>query len=98
MTEANSSAVSMVDVQTATQNAARFLQNLAPQIGAEIIDIRLEEVELSEDEKFWFITLGFLRPTDAAFAILQSQKQRDYKQFKVDAETGEVKAMKIRNV
>lgn len=98
MAKANSPEIPTVNVQTAAQNATSFLQSLAPQIGAEIIDIRLEEVELSEDEKFWFITLGFSRSVDTQFAILQGQKQRDYKQFKIDAETGEVKAMKIRNV
>ena len=57
--------------------------------------LTLEEVELSEDEKHWLITLGFqeyrgLTPFDQA-----SQK---YKLFTVDATTGQVRAMKMRLV
>lgn len=49
-----------------------------------------------KDERFWFVTLGFDRPVDKALVPLQTH--RDYKEFKVDAVTGEVKAMKIRTV
>lgn len=97
MAEPNGSATPTVNVQVAARNATNYLQNLAPHIGSQITDVRLEEIELSEDEKFWFITLGFNRPINDPFTgILQPQTQRDYKQFKIDAETGKVKAMKIR--
>ncbi|NEP39641.1 MAG: hypothetical protein F6K35_10475 [Okeania sp. SIO2H7] len=69
----------------------------------EIEDLRIEEVELSEDEKFWSITLGFNRPADKVEdplgeALDAPRYRREYKIFKVDAETGQIKSMKIRQV
>jgi len=98
MSNSNGPDTSTINIQIATQNATDYLQSLKPYIGGQIQDIRLEEVELSEDGKFWFVTLGFDRPVDAPLAILQNQIQREYKQFKIDAVTGEVKAMKIRTI
>jgi len=72
----NGSATPSVNVQLAVQTASNYLQSLEPFIGNEITDVRLEEVELSEDEQFWLITLGFDRPIDSAFAVIQNQRQR----------------------
>lgn len=68
-------------------------------IGNPAEDLRLEEVELSEDKNFWLITLGFERPVKnktplAEIAIMS----REYKIFRVNSQTGEVEAMKIRQV
>lgn len=99
MSEADSPTARTVDVRVATEQATNYLRSLAPYVGGKVNDVRLEEVELSEDEQFWFVTLGFDRPIDNnPLALLQNQTQRDYKQFKIDALTGEVKAMKIRTV
>ena len=59
----------------------------------------VEEAELSEDEstakKYWLITLGY----PVGFNILQPTSQaKEYKIFKVDADTSEVLSMKIRNI
>jgi len=72
----------------AAKNAMRYLAGFVP--GAS--DVRIEEVELSDDERFWLITLSF-SPPDHPFSM-----QREYKLFKVDASSGEVKSMKIRQV
>jgi hypothetical protein len=69
----------------------------------------IEETELSEDGKFWLITIGFNRNIDpreqnlsplVPGGILSTAEQkatirRDYKIFKVDSSTGEVVSMKI---
>lgn len=88
----------MIDIRTATLNATRHLQGLAPLMGGNIQDIRLEEAELSEDERFWLITLGFNVPDQKALTPSPFDKRRDYKQFKVDISNGDIKAMKIRSV
>ncbi|MEM9816601.1 MAG: hypothetical protein AAF827_09415 [Cyanobacteria bacterium P01_D01_bin.6] len=99
MEESNGSATSPINVQLAAQKAVNYLQRLAPQMGDQITNTRLEEIELSEDESFWFITLGFDRLINDQFLVqLQPKVERDYRQFKIDAATGEVKAMKIRTV
>jgi hypothetical protein len=67
-------------------------------------DIRLEEVELSEDERIWKITLSGLVPLQStsglalsAIAEAMSPKfERLYKVFIVDAATGAVRSMKMR--
>jgi hypothetical protein len=60
----------------------------------------LEEVELSEDGKYWMITLGHEvpRPPAGAFALPPEifPPQTKFKIFKVDAQTGEVLSMKMR--
>ncbi len=60
-------------------------------------------MELSEDRKYWFITLGFIRIADEtedplAEVLEFPQYQREYKVFKVNTETGEVEAMKMRTL
>jgi hypothetical protein len=49
----------------------------------------LEEVELSDDSTFWFVTLG-LKIVSAPFT------PKSYKVFKVNSRTGEVLSMKLR--
>ncbi len=98
MVEADISTTQPINIQVATQNATSYLHSLEPYIGGQITDVRLEEVELSEDDKFWFVTLGFDRPIETPFALVKNQMHREYKQFKIDAVTGDVKAMKIRTV
>lgn len=56
--------------------------------------VSVEEVELSEDGKYWMVTLGFRDPRD--FASVFAVERRDYKKFKIHAVTGAVVSMKIR--
>ncbi len=95
----------MIGVKSAVISANHYLQLLQDNIG-DLQDIRLEEVELSEDKKYWLITLGFDLPvrTKLPLAIpglLTRENEtftRNYRVFKVNSETGEVEAMKIRKV
>ncbi|MBM3702084.1 MAG: hypothetical protein FJW63_03670 [Actinobacteria bacterium] len=87
----------MIGVKEAAKNAYEYMKEIPG--FEERIDIVVEEVELSEDEstgkKYWLITLGY----PVGFNILQpTSRSKEYKIFKVDADTGEVLSMKIRNI
>jgi hypothetical protein len=93
----------MVDVRSAVGAAQKYFISLQDMIGFGTEDLRLEEAELSEDKKHWFITLGFIRPVDktsnpVADLLAIRNYEREYKVFKIDATTGEVQSMKIREV
>lgn len=82
----------MIDVKDATQNAFKYLEELQEDIQG----ILLEEVELTEDEKFWLITLSFPDPEQRVPEILNLR--RKYKIFKINSTTGKVVSMKIREI
>lgn len=75
-----------------------------------IEDIRLEEVELAEDEDIWRVTLSFrfrdLVPVHKVgtedefeeFLRESRYKDREYKIFEIWSNTGEVRSMKIREL
>jgi hypothetical protein len=81
----------MIGVQRAVAAARDFASDLLDE--EKLAGITLEEVELSTDERFWLVTLGF--PTLGRWSELAGAG-RDYKVFRVDAETGTVSSMKIR--
>ncbi|MBD1830469.1 hypothetical protein NDI47_16485 [Microcoleus vaginatus GB1-A2] len=90
-----------IDVRKAVGAAQQYFASLQDMIGYPTEDWRLEEAELSEDKKHWFITLGFIRPVDKTSNPLANfmenpNYEREYKVFKIDATTGEVQSMKIR--
>lgn len=69
--------------------------------------VLLEEVELSEDDAYWLITLGFDNPhqrgpmaaaLDPLAELMRPREARIYKTFRLDAKTGRVVSMKIRPV
>ncbi|MEH2417714.1 hypothetical protein [Nostoc sp.] len=99
----------MIDVKTAVNAAYEYIKSIQDMMGSSLGDLRLEEVELSEDKSFWLITLGFdipkkppksrledLIPTSLASTPVLYE--REYKLFKVNSLTGKVEAMKIRQV
>ena len=60
-------------------------------------DILLEEVELSDDNASWLVTLGFYRRTPSINIIesIGSKKYiRMYKTIQIDADTGSLISMK----
>lgn len=80
----------MLDVKEAARRASEYFAGLYSET---INDVQLEEVEISEDGKNWLITLSYpVPPTITAIF------KRKYKVFTIDAETGQVKSMKIRKV
>jgi hypothetical protein len=92
-----------IDVSVAARAAMNYAGRLFPNAG----EFTLEEVELSEDGKFWMITLGYarkmmlpdpLKPVVPAWVLEPPRQVYDvaYKVFTVNAKTGEVVAMKMR--
>jgi hypothetical protein len=53
----------MIGVKQAIRTAADFVAETFSD--EKLLDVRLEEVELTEDEKTWLITLSFLRKQKA---------------------------------
>lgn len=98
-----------IDVKQAVLNASTALGEFYS--GQVLTGVQLEEVELSDDEKSWFITIGFyleeprppMSPVSGPASALQQmflrpEYKRQFKIFKVDTETGRVVSMKIRPI
>ena len=91
----------MVDVKEAVSKAMGYLEDMY-QID-QFKDVLLEEVDLSEDDKFWNVTIGFTRRQDStsggpmATLIGQSEEfKREFKVFQIDAKTGDLRSMRSR--
>lgn len=90
----------MISPREAALAARDYLNDLS--LDEQFQHLRVEEVELVDDDKFWHVILGwlevsnrnvgtsgtFVRPTVEALP-------RVYRVFKVDAETGKVISMKM---
>ncbi len=98
----------VVDVRSAAITAKNYFQSLTDLVD-EHQNLRLEEVELSEDKNYWLITLGFdshnkqyihpaLKKLNIDDMVIYPNYQRQYKIFKINTETGEVESMKIREL
>jgi hypothetical protein len=95
----------MIDVAEAIEKATELFRTVYRELieAEEIVGLMVEEVELADAEKFWFITLGFSRqgevnPSTIGEALGQINPKliRRFKTFKVNAETGQVVSMKDR--
>ncbi|HUY92679.1 MAG TPA: hypothetical protein VMV10_28320 [Pirellulales bacterium] len=88
----------MLEVKQVVQAAAQFVQDMYQ--GEGIVDLRLEEVERLHDKNQWAVTLSFARPPKhpLAQALAGSSMQRDYKILIVDASTGAIESMRIREL
>jgi hypothetical protein len=51
-----------INVRSAVVAAKKYFEDIQDMIGDSINDILLEEVELSENKKFWHVTFLFSRP------------------------------------
>jgi hypothetical protein len=96
--------VKMIDVTLAVTAARDYIQKMQPLLGGSLENLRLEEIELSEDEQHWMVTLGydtFYKPYEVPRLLATSDIQtrsREYKLFRINADDGAVEAMKIRKV
>jgi hypothetical protein len=86
----------MVGIKEAVAAAVQFATSVLPP--ARTTDIRLEEVETGDHkgQDVWLITLSMVGPN--ALQFLAGRMGRDFKTFTVHKETGEVLAMKIREL
>jgi hypothetical protein len=85
----------VIDVRQAAQAALQFARYV---YGDEFARASLEEVELAREDGEWLITLGVRRkiPVYGAGFPEVEEPEPSYKIFRVEAETGEVRGMKIR--
>lgn len=100
----------MITAREAIDAAYIFINSLYD--SEELIDLALEEIELSSDEQHWLVTLGFTRVLSksleekvvapwepVADAMYRHEyAQREYKIIEVDAETSHADSMKIRKI
>jgi hypothetical protein len=89
--------IAMVDVKEAVRTAREYAADML----GDLPNLELEEVELSDDERYWIVTLGFdSKEVDPFYSRLGSigdvPRLRKYKVFKVHTDDGKVKSMKIR--
>lgn len=97
----------MITVKDAVARASKYLSDVFPGI----VDLQLEEVELSDNETNWSVTLSYLRPvpldtlspfeeaTKLYAQLLGGTKyERVYKLVSVDAASGDCHSIKIRQL
>jgi hypothetical protein len=84
----------MINVREATEKAREYLVAFFP----DAEKVQLEEVELTEDKSHWFITLSYEGVSNSVASSLLVGKSLRYKIFKLDAESGDVISMKIRDI
>ena len=89
----------MIEIKAAVQTAFALLDELYDT--KKYKDKLLEEVHLSEDKASWLITIGFSRPVPS-INIMESfgskKYVRTFKQFRLDAETGQLILMTNRHL
>lgn len=85
----------MITVKEAAEKAAEYFVNLYDN---QFTNVLLEEAErkLERTGPYWLITLGYDRPS--SLPQFARKGPRAFKIFKVDARTGEIVSMKIREV
>lgn len=87
----------MLEVKEAVKIATDYIQSLFSE--RQIPELRLEEVEMSQDSQFWEVTLSFVTREPTAYLSLgDAARNREYKVFRINAENGQVQSMKIRKV
>jgi hypothetical protein len=84
----------MIDVTEATNKAKAYLSSFFP----DAEKVQLEEVELTDDKTHWLITLSYEGVSNSVASSLLVGKSLRYKIFKMEAESGEVISMKIRDI
>ncbi len=94
-----------IELKEAAKKGVDFLISVYE--GAE--DILVEEVDIDEQQKTWFITYSYLfkrKQVDhspistigTSLSLLYPSRERNYKTLKIDAKTGAVLSMKIREL
>jgi hypothetical protein len=103
------SVVSEIDVKEAVRLAKQFAERIYE--NEKISQLGLEAIERTEDGKHWRVTLGFARPwappkparkrevfktpLEQALSGSRESREREYKVFRVDAQSGDVVSMEM---
>jgi len=84
----------MIDATEASNKAKTYLSSFFP----DAEKVQLEDVELTDDKTHWLITLSYEGVSNSVASSLLVGKSLRYKIFKLEAESGEVISMKIRDI
>lgn len=92
-----------LDVKEAVTDARKHARELFTD--ERLNNLALEEVDFDENHNQWLITLGYDSPSGvrrkksgpAVFPTVEEETKREYKVFRLDAETGRLISMKIRH-
>lgn len=84
----------MIDIKEAADKAREHLTSFFP----EAEKVQLEEVELTEDKSHWLITISYEGISDSVASSMLVGKSVRYKIFKLEAKTGDIISMKIRDI
>lgn len=83
----------MITAKEAVEIAVKYYQEVTSSYALPVV----EEVDMSDDDKAWLITLGIERADKGnAVSTLYGNVKIIYKVFSIDAENGNVLSMKIR--
>ena len=91
----------MIGIEEAVRAAKDFAERLYAE--GELRQLRVEEIETTDDDTKWLVTLGWVEPAVRQFGGIAGIANnsieplpRVYKVFTIDAENGEVESMKMR--
>ncbi|HEV2148880.1 MAG TPA: hypothetical protein VGR37_15855 [Longimicrobiaceae bacterium] len=89
----------MIEIKDAVAAATEFARRVYDE--HELRGLRLEELEADLDGRTWKVTLGWIEPDYHPLSIMegllsQHTAPRVYKTFLVDAHSGQVRSMRIR--
>lgn len=84
-----------IDVKKAVELAKGYLSDV---LEVPVHLMLLEEVELSEDQQSWLITLSFPAPRLSPAQIVAGIANREYKVVRLQADTGKLVSIKIRTL
>ena len=84
-----------VTAKQAAQAAAKYLNDVCAPPAIE--NVLLEEIELSDDGRFWQVTLSFKQyPSSSVMSEVFDTAEKKLRVFKIDTKTARVVSMKIR--
>jgi hypothetical protein len=96
----------MIDSREAVTTAVTKFNELYRDSG--YYDIKLEELELTDNDMYWVVTISFMRPQSDAVAgtegpasellkgiSLLTKHRRDFKTIQIDADTGAFRSMRV---
>lgn len=86
----------MIGLKDAVKRALEFAADVYG--GDKVSDLLLEEIRLSEDERFWHVTVSFVLPSGQSTLMRAAghSPSRSYKVIRIDNNTGQVKDMMMR--
>lgn len=91
-----------IDMKKAVHSARKHALELFE--SDELPNLALEEIEFDDAHNQWLVTLGFDSPHKikrrtngpSVFPTIEEEVQREYKQFHIDADDGQLVSMTMR--